>query len=615
MHVWVEAYVDYVPSRGRTHIKGDTWIPMDGSFKQYTYTEGEDLSDEFPFDAEEFMDHIIDTTTINEEEGWFAGLDADFINNTFEAYHDQADNYIDNATQEVLDTVIGKKEIVLEVFPFLSATLQNKTIVRTNRYTEIPDNLRHKVSFEIFKDSNWGTQDFAFTKSLSELAGKKITLSFVPATQDDQTLIDSLFPELSDNGSITIDQLPQSYPAYLINMKPELRVAGEIVATGSSVVMGSESKFNMSFFDPSGFGNDIISNITSAGEYYAIVLDIQSIAKEHLESINSDLEETRTAIENQDLTDLNKEDIVGNLLYTTAMIYFSRLDNANKAIARKMGLVWNRLPSEGIFSTSLDINYSFLGVPLSASPVGFGMDVDYNHYIAIPNDNNIEKVKQFGLFSGILSSALEHWVPEQVFSTEENPVKGISAAKALQIANAEGKPIYNITQDNIAAVLPQLQLESSVINDIQNAVNAGKEVVVSKTNIEYEGWTGCGYIILDPETGSGAYMISGGKNGSILLNLFFGLALALLCTASIASGWAPLLIILVLEISAIFPAAEKYVNNEMSASEYGVWVFVAAFFSWFGGSIASASGSTSSSVLTTIYLEIHSILLSWAQAV
>ncbi len=62
-------------------------------------------------------------------------------------------------------------------------------------------------------------------------------------------------------------------------------------------------------------------------------------------------------------------------------------------------------------------------------------------------------------------------------------------------------------------------------NDIANAVNARKSVTVSKTNINFHGWNGCGYIIADPETGAGAYMISGGTNGAwvILAALLVGI--------------------------------------------------------------------------------------------
>lgn len=115
------------------------------------------------------------------------------------------------------------------------------------------------------------------------------------------------------------------------------------------------------------------------------------------------------------------------------------------------------------------------------------------------------------------SSALEHSVPEQLFSTAENPAQGISTVKALKIANDQGIPIYTVNQQNIATTLPQLQIDQQSKEDIQNAVNAGKVVTVSKTNISYNGWVGVGYIITNPETGAGAYMISGGTSGADLM--------------------------------------------------------------------------------------------------
>tara|TARA_B100001063_G_scaffold29301_1_gene22451 strand:- start:289 stop:537 length:249 start_codon:yes stop_codon:yes gene_type:complete len=42
-HTWVEAYVDYIPSRGMKDGQKDSWIPLDPSFKQYEYSQGMDL--------------------------------------------------------------------------------------------------------------------------------------------------------------------------------------------------------------------------------------------------------------------------------------------------------------------------------------------------------------------------------------------------------------------------------------------------------------------------------------------------------------------------------------------------------------------------------------------
>ena len=53
-----------------------------------------------------------------------------------------------------------------------------------------------------------------------------------------------------------------------------------------------------------------------------------------------------------------------------------------------------------------------------------------------------------------------------------------------------------------------------MIEDVQNAVAAGKIVTISQSMIHYKGWTGTGSVLLDPKTGAGAYLIGGGMDGS-----------------------------------------------------------------------------------------------------
>ena len=152
------------------------------------------------------------------------------------------------------------------------------------------------------------------------------------------------------------------------------------------------------------------------------------------------------------------------------------------------------------------------------------MDVDRIMQAVFSKDGNMDKVRQYMLASGGMSSALENVVPEQIYSMLDPSVQGISAVKALQIANDQGTPIYTIDQKNVSTLISQLQVSDDVKNDILNAVNAGKKVTVSKSNITFNGWTGCGYIITDPVTGAGAYMISGGQSGAMI-----GIALAVVC--------------------------------------------------------------------------------------
>jgi hypothetical protein len=51
---------------------------------------------------------------------------------------------------------------------------------------------------------------------------------------------------------------------------------------------------------------------------------------------------------------------------------------------------------------------------------------------------------------------------------------------------------------------------------IQQALVQGLEVTVHQSPINVNGWQGSGYSVLDPETGVGAYQISGGASGGNL---------------------------------------------------------------------------------------------------
>ncbi len=66
------------PGRGARHVPGqsqpDTWVPMDGSFKQYTFKPGMDLSTAVPLDANALMNAAQQGAQINQAEGWVQNL-------------------------------------------------------------------------------------------------------------------------------------------------------------------------------------------------------------------------------------------------------------------------------------------------------------------------------------------------------------------------------------------------------------------------------------------------------------------------------------------------------------------------------------------------------------
>ena len=510
-HVYVKTWIDYIPSRGAVHKQGDTWIPLDPSYKQYTYTQGIDMQSAVPFDAQTFANQIQATATINPD-GSVTNVNSALVQQTMQDYQTQVQNYIQqNYPNATVGDVIGKKEIKAQILGILPPTLPYNIIQTGSEFATVPDNLRETMNFSIPDQTGSGT-GLTYSTSLPQIAGKKITLSFSPATANDQKVIESLLPSPHADGTpIQPSELPASFPAYLINLKAELRIDGQVVATGSSVTMGSAQSFTMSLSEP-GIGLSNIDNIIQTGEYFGIGVDTGRIGADRLNTLKAKIEATKTKLEAQNYTDLTKDDVVGDILYTTITSYFAELDAADEIAARTMTVIRYRVPSVGMFSLALNINEMF-GIPISAGPKGMMIDVDRIMQSVFSNDGSMDKVKQFMLSSGSNSSALEHAVPEQLFSTPTNQVQGISAVKALSAANDQGIPVYVITAANINTILPLLQLNADVKNDIQNAINAGKIVTAQKTNVTFNGWTGCGYIIIDPNTGAGAYMISDGLNG------------------------------------------------------------------------------------------------------
>ena len=234
-HVWVEAYVDYVPSRGAKHVAGDTWVPLDASFKQYAYAPGMELKSAVPLDAASLLTQAQQGATVNVAEGWVQNLNAVNLQSALSAYQSQVKTYIDaqqpNAT---VGDVLGSKAIQAQNSPILMATLPYKTVATGSKFATLPDKLRWKYRTVLYPDS-WtaslgGGELVSIDRSTVALAGKKLTLSFLPATQADADLINSYLPQPHADGSpIQPSELPASLPGYLLGFSEQPAIFGPTV--------------------------------------------------------------------------------------------------------------------------------------------------------------------------------------------------------------------------------------------------------------------------------------------------------------------------------------------------------------------------------------------------
>ena len=161
----------------------------------------------------------------------------------------------------------------------------------------------------------------------------------------------------------------------LFNVKPELRIDGQVVVTGEPIGLGGTNIFTMTFSSPA-YGTSQVVNYIDAGVYQAIGLNLGRISKEQLTSLKAKLDTTKTKLLNNDFGGMTKDDLIGDLLYTTALAYHAELGTMNYITAKTMNVNALTLPSETIFATKLKV-MMFFGMPRWVQPGGLNMDADY----------------------------------------------------------------------------------------------------------------------------------------------------------------------------------------------------------------------------------------------
>ncbi len=474
-HIWVEAYIPYSNYRGILNdpTSSKTWIPLDPSFKLYDLNPNAlDMADLQNFDIDNFM------TTY---------LQSIYSNTPAKEYLTNTKNYIsNNLPDKNFYNLLLSASIVDKILDLLPNTLPYSIKVLGTRFSTIPDTYRHRIAIE-FTDPNSIETILSYTAPWSTLLHKRFTLSYAPATAlDEQTI--------TTYGGI------YSTPPYLIRVKPILKIEGETIAEGSAVGMANDLVCRIKFIRPSGFVADTVTNNLTVGATLAIGLGAGYTTGRIITYRASKLE---SAIDSEQFG----EPVIGEYLNLLALNYLQELDSSRKMISETMKILDTNRMSELMVGVDIGVSYVF-DMPLSTSIRGLFIDSDYN--ISTPMDvaGDKTKVRRFQILSGMTSSALEHTLFEAITGVE-----AISAIKALQIANIQGIPIHQIDENNLSEKLPMLQLSSEVKTDIQNVVQAGKVVIVSERNIQLNDWNGVGYIVLDPTTGAGAYMISGLSGG------------------------------------------------------------------------------------------------------
>ncbi len=532
-HTWVEAYVPYTDYRGTGNHSGERlWIPLDASFKKSIHNDGVDLSgiQEYISDP---SNQVTDTTKIN-------GVNIGDLNDILDSDHSAFVKYLlENGYEDAtLAETFGGKSIVTEDLGYLPLSLPYQNIGDVERLNDIPNADTDSVTFRLYGNSaienDFSGQDsIKYTFRAPDVYGKRIVLSYVPATQADQEVIDKY-------GDIF------STPAYLVKMKPQLAIDGEIVAEGSICNAGYMQQYAITVHNGAKSNNDaIISNNIEVGGMYCIAMDYGNISANELQMAADYMDSKKNSTSEQNIY---TEEIMGGMLNSVSKIYFAQLDQYNMVLAGQKNVTATRALSIGIVGFKVNVQYTF-NRPSELNEGGIFLDIGHDVHNVLSNTNNDIDEKAYMLQAGIYASAMEHGVLEQVTGIES-----VSTIKTFQYAQEHNIPMHTIVKENLNDELNEISVSANVKQEIRSAVNSGKTVIIPEREITINHWSGIGYMVLDTDTFACGYMISGGLAGGsmtipqmigeyvgyVILGILTGILLELVASV-IVTGWVGLL--------------------------------------------------------------------------
>ena len=163
-HVWVEAFVPYGNYRGTMRDQSiKTWIPIDGSYKQYSYKDPIDFPATLGLDIQAFVNEIQSASTIDPSNSSISNVPQDLILQRIRDYVRNAHQYYDSNLQDkTAEAILGSKKVLAKEDPYLLGTLPYKTILVGNKFSQVPDFLRWRIKFEIINSIYSLELDFSY---------------------------------------------------------------------------------------------------------------------------------------------------------------------------------------------------------------------------------------------------------------------------------------------------------------------------------------------------------------------------------------------------------------------------------------------------------------------
>jgi transglutaminase-like putative cysteine protease len=508
-HFWVEAHVASDAYRGvEEGIGGKKWLPLDPSIKRTKFVAPRvDVRERLEPVTAEWAEDLAGDLEPAGDSGLITPPQAE-LDGRVQALVDEQEAILREAgadDDDGLTALVGSRTPLPVAAGYLPASTPFKPVAITDESRALGGNLNASVTFEVSGSDPLSVPNYdpesdsggglTFTAPTRDLANKRITVSYVPATEADAEIIDAYHGLLNA-------------PTYAAALIPVLRVDGRVVARGRTAVStGYTQNFRIVYRSP-GFASDVVENPVAVGGLSTVALDLgdKSLAQIRARGNATAALRDGTTTENI-LTDARG----GEMLGIMGELYFARNDQYNAIIGSLTGVHQQRGLSGAIVAMALRTRY-VAGFPVSTKLSGVSFDVDQDVTSVTNLTGNADALRAYARASGVNTSLSEGQILELMFKSP-----AASTTRVLSVATGQGIPIFQVDQSNVDTVVPQLELPESTTRDIRAAVAQGATVVAPQRTVTVGGWHGAGYVI---EKGLAAdYRISGGASGGFWENI------------------------------------------------------------------------------------------------
>lgn len=353
-----------------------------------------------------------------------------------------------------------------------------------------------------------------YQKKSCFLYGKDITIEY-EFTEQAAFDMDVYF------GYDSIDDLTENLGVYANRAKIHgvLKVDGNTVAYNEySYLLGEKEMLQI---DITTAGNTTtLEKELTVGALYSLVFDYQIISPYEIAGDYAKLPQTSAA-----QSKLNESNIFGsremmNTLTFLGKTYFSQVDTNNAMLANFSDIRYERGLSVAVIDFTPHIYNQNGSSPRLYKEGKIGIDVLGNRTIFNSLNGDTEEEAKIKHSSGYLSSFYESEAIKQFTGMQT-----VSTAEVLNNAIEQGVDILYLSKANIG------ELESSSIStqnkaDITSLINEGNYIIVPSAEITIGLWSGTGYIVYNPSTGTNTYVINNNLNGGSLCSW---VGLAFLC--------------------------------------------------------------------------------------